>query len=151
MTLMFTYGINTNAEHMSRLCPTARKLGTAVLPNYSLVFKRHCDVETHQGAQCAGVLWEVDQEALDTLDTFEGYPTYYERKYVEVWFGTERVTALVYYMTPGHEYRLPSDGYFQDVRAGYINNGIDTTQLIYAVANTRHILSDRANKVLTNQ
>ena len=149
--LMFTYGINTNIKHMATMCPNARLIGTAILPNHSLVFKRHCDIEAHQGAQCTGVLWEIDQTVLDTLDTFEGYPTYYERKFVEVWYKAERVTAMVYYMTPAHDYSLPSDGYFQEVREGYVENGIDTIQLIYAVANTRHILSDRTNKTLIDQ
>lgn len=148
---IFAYGVNTNLDHMAAMCPGARCLGQATLPNYSLVFKRHCDIEACQGAQCAGVLWEVDDKTLEILDTFEGYPVYYQRKPVEVWHGAERVSAMVYYMTAGHDYRLPSEGYFQEVRDGYVANGIDTVQLIYAVANTRHILSDRANKTLINQ
>ena len=146
--LMFTYGMNTNREHMAALCPTARSLGQAILPNHRLMFKRHCDVETYQGAQTVGVLWDIDEKDIEIFDRLEGYPVYYERKTVEVWYNTERISALVYYMTPGYTYQVPSDGYFQTVRDGYIAHGLDVTQLIYAVANTRHVLADRVETPL---
>lgn len=139
--LMFTYGMNTNLEHMAALCPTARSLGPAILPNHRLIFKRYCDIELYQGAQCSGVLWELDESNVSVFDEFEEYPTFYDKKMVEVWYNSERVMALVYFMTDGNKYQLPTDGYFQIVRSGYLSHGIDTTQLIYAVANTRHILS----------
>lgn len=130
----FAYGANTNLDSMAIRCPGAVALGVATLYDCQLVFRRHCDVESKEDAAVQGVLWHIDDYHLQSLDQFEGYPTYYERDKVLVYdeLGDE-YEAWVYYMTESDYLAAPSSGYWNLVREGYMQNGIDTQQLDQAL------------------
>jgi gamma-glutamylcyclotransferase (GGCT)/AIG2-like uncharacterized protein YtfP len=127
--LMFAYGMNTNPTEMSQRCPGATSLGHARLVNHSFRFAQHADVEPCDGSYVDGVLWEITQDHLQSLDQLEGYPYYYDRVVRSVVLGTRTFHALVYCMQPGHPDSEPTRGYYNLIREGYRAHGVPTEQL----------------------
>lgn len=108
------YGSNMSREQMAYRCPDAKLLGTGKMIGWTLEFYLHATVEPnreHPNAVVPVAVWEVSPEDLRQLDRYEGYPSYYTRRYVTVTMddGT-KVRGLVYLMSlireapPTHEY-----------------------------------------------
>lgn len=128
--LYFAYGMNTNIDSMAIRCPNARDLGKAFLLDHKMVFKYHCDVIEQAGSDAPGVLWEITDDCLASLDVLEGYPTYYQRKWSTVLHNGQRVNTLVYYM-PGDDLPgMPAKHYYDMVLQGYKEHGISEEPLI---------------------
>ena len=127
--LMFAYGMNTNLDQMAARCPAAKCLGPATLPGYRLRFAGCADIVEDRTSVVNGVLWMITEDCLAALDILEGYPVYYNSDQFEVEYNDGIVLAEAYFMTPGNADHPPSDGYFEIVREGYIQNGIPTTQI----------------------
>ena len=127
--LYFAYGMNTNSQGMARRCPAAVAFGRARLLGHRFRFSGPADVQVDRRDYVDGVLWDISDECLVALDTLEGYPHYYDRKYATVEFEGVYVDALVYHMQPGNKNYPPSSGYFNTVLEGYQEFGVPTTQL----------------------
>lgn len=127
--LMFAYGINTNPEEMAFRCPGAISHGHAKLVNHRFRFAVHADVEECTGSYVDGVLWEIDENHLRTLDHLEGVPEYYNRVAAAVVHGARTYHALVYRMQPGQEDRAPTHSYFNRVKQGYLAHQVPTDQI----------------------
>ena len=138
--LYYAYGANSNIDSMAHRCPAALDLGPAQLHNYQYRFSRHADIVPGVGT-VQGVLWDITEDCLESLDLFEGYPEYYERKTVLVEHRGQLKEALVYYMTPGLIDALPSTGYLNLVLEGFQEHGIDTKQIFDALktAEANHV------------
>lgn len=129
----FAYGMNTNLAQMSSRCPRARSLGAARLPNHEFRFARHADVLAIPGFVTHGVLWEITDDCLLSLDALEGYPTYYQRKTVTVIHDLQQVDAMVYYMTGNMPNDPPSPDYVEMLRQGYFENRVPDKQINQAL------------------
>lgn len=127
--LYFSYGMNTNKLQMSNRCPTAVSFGVAKLPGFEFRFAGHADIVPNRNSTVDGVLWNIDQNCLDSLDVLEGYPFYYNRKQVTVEFNGQRKRAHVYFMNPGNPNDKPSDNYLNLVLEGYNQHGVSTQQI----------------------
>lgn len=139
LRLMFAYGANTNTQSMDWRCPKAVDLGAATLPGFSFEFRVHADVVEREGARVRGVLWAITPECEASLDSFEGFPTYYVKREVRVWWRGAHVPAFVYVMAEHVERGLtyPSRGYERTLRAGYAEHGIEAAQIDKALARAR--------------
>jgi len=126
----FAYGMNTNLDEMATRCPGAVCLGPAWITDYALVFRHFADIEPEAGNWCDGVLWEITDDNLRALDQLEGYPYHYTRFSVVVHTDRGADTALVYQMTDQSHEQPPSNHYFNTVYKGYVQNSVDTHQLI---------------------
>jgi gamma-glutamylcyclotransferase (GGCT)/AIG2-like uncharacterized protein YtfP len=128
----FGYGMNTNNSGMASRCPTAINLGAAVLPGYRFVFRGHADVELDLEGEVHGVLWEIGEGDLASLDRLEGFPKYYLRQ--RAWVDTPEgvCQAWVYMMNDQDFISKPYEGYYQMCYEGYRENEVDVTQLIEA-------------------
>lgn len=117
----FAYGSNMNLEHMRKLCGwNFTVLGVAYLPEYNIApdFRGYINIKPNSGTKVYGVLYKVNQEVLDTLDEFEGYPTVFNRQMITVVDEeNDNYDAWVYIETPGQ-----FGGDF--VKAEYINRVI---------------------------
>jgi gamma-glutamylcyclotransferase len=90
--LYFAYGSNMAAETMARLCPGHRFAGVAELRGHRLAFTRRslrtgtgvADIVPAAGHSVWGVLYELDDAMIATLDEKEGNGWAYERGPVEV-------------------------------------------------------------------
>jgi gamma-glutamylcyclotransferase (GGCT)/AIG2-like uncharacterized protein YtfP len=125
----FAYGMNTNLAQMRMRCPNARCLGAAYLPNHEFRFARHADVLPIPGFVTHGVLWEITDDCLLSLDALEGYPNYYQRKTVTVIHQLQQVDAMVYYMTGNTPDEPPSPGYVEMLQQGYFENRVPDRQI----------------------
>jgi gamma-glutamylcyclotransferase (GGCT)/AIG2-like uncharacterized protein YtfP len=127
--LYFAYGMNTNTQGMARRCPGAVAFGRARLLGHRFRFAGPADVQVDRRYFVDGVLWDITEDCLKSLDVLEGYPYFYERKWAQVEHNQGECSALVYYMQPGHRNSPPSSGYFNMVNEGYEEFGVPTRQL----------------------
>lgn len=131
--LYFAYGMNTNLHSMASRCPKAKSLGYAILEDYRFRFAHHADVVPDLYNRVDGVLWELTEDCLRSLDRLEGYPFYYDRKLVTVESADTAIKhqAWVYYMQPGHADSDPSDSYVEMLLEGYTDHNVPTKQIVY--------------------
>ena len=127
--LYFSYGMNTNVSEMAYRCPGAVSLGHARLVDHVFRFAYHADVEACEGSYVDGVLWEINETQLQSLDQLEGYPNYYDRSALTVMHHGRACQALTYRMQSGHPDVAPSDRYFDLVLEGYQAHNVPTEQL----------------------
>ena len=131
----FSYGMNTNLMSMAQRCPAAVPLGHATIRNYRFRFAVHADIVLQANAYVDGVLWEVTDKCIESLDQTEGYPFYYDKRIVAAKHNGQDVDVLVYVMVPNHPDREPGKSYYQMCMEGYLENGIPTGQLSEALDN----------------
>jgi gamma-glutamylcyclotransferase (GGCT)/AIG2-like uncharacterized protein YtfP len=127
--LYAAYGANTNLTNMASRCPNAELLGPAKLLNFELRFRGHADVQFQAGSNMEVVLWNITEDCLQSLDAFEGYPSYYNCIHAVVEYQGEILIALVYIMNDQEYESRPGDGYFDMCSEGYRENGLNTNQL----------------------
>jgi|688.fasta_scaffold12395_5 gamma-glutamylcyclotransferase (GGCT)/AIG2-like uncharacterized protein YtfP len=157
----FAYGSNLNEEDFRQWCERHRYndiqldyVAHAELPDHELAFacESHSrgggvlDVRPRLGQCVAGVIFQVNEEALAALDAKEGVPTCYERKYVTVINGIgDFVPVLTYVVSTNkrQKYVKPSDDYLKIVQQGYRQHRIPCRKLMAAAANHRSPLEDR--------
>ena len=130
----FAYGMNTNLAQMAQRCPNAKSLGKAVLYGHEFRFARHADIVENPDFATQGVLWEITPDCEMSLDALEGYPTYYLKKIVNIFYNGNIVKAMVYYMTGENIDEYPSDGYLEMLMEGYQEHGVDNTQIYSSLA-----------------
>lgn len=139
------YGSNCNLTQMEYRCPNATVVGPVTLRNYRLTFNgRHriggvANIRRRNGAEVKGLLWEITPECERSLDRYEGYPHLYEKKNVTVETQDgQRIKAMVYVMTKGHEApAIPTRGYFDGIVDGFRQNGMDPTTVMDAFRDTQ--------------
>lgn len=137
-TLYIAYGSNLNLPQMAHRCPTAEVAGTAELKDYELLFRGGrrgavATVEPKEGGSVPVLLWKIRELDEAALDRYEGYPNFYDKQMMDVELNGRTVSAMVYIMTPGHEFGVPSDYYAEVIREGYESAGFDTQVLDDAI------------------
>jgi len=129
----FAYGSNLNAQQMQQRCPGAKRLFSARLPNYRLIFTGGSRARTggtatirlERGEQVPGGVYEIDGRCLLALDRHEGYPAVYDRMNVIVFndFG-DAVEAVTYFKKGRGVEEPPSEEYLRLIREGYRDWGL---------------------------
>lgn len=129
------YGMNTDPEAMKMRTGNPVPIGAGIIRDHAFRFAVHADVYPCVGVNTNVVLWEITQDHLAALDLREGYPTYYDRKMVDVEMEDGTVhSAWMYYMTPGQPVHPPSDGYYAMLDRGYTAFGVPKTQIVESLA-----------------
>jgi gamma-glutamylcyclotransferase (GGCT)/AIG2-like uncharacterized protein YtfP len=114
LNLYFAYGANMHPGQMSWRCPDALAHRAFILRDWQLKFYNHATIEPKKGAEVAGVLWTITDACEQSLDAFEGFPSYYTKR---TWI-QDGVQFFFYEMTDPKSGR-PSAGYVQDIRDSY--------------------------------
>jgi gamma-glutamylcyclotransferase (GGCT)/AIG2-like uncharacterized protein YtfP len=112
--LYFAYGANMHPGQMAWRCPNALAHRAFILRDWELKFYCHATIEPKKGAEVAGVLWTITDACEQSLDSFEGFPSYYTKR---TWI-QDGVQFFFYEMTDPKSGR-PSPGYVQDIRDSY--------------------------------
>jgi Gamma-glutamyl cyclotransferase, AIG2-like len=112
--LYFAYGANMHPGNMAWRCPDALAQGAFVLRDWELKFYNHATIEPRPGAGVGGVLWSITDACEQSLDAFEGFPSYYTKR---TWI-QDGVHFFFYEMTDPKSGR-PSPGYVQDIEASH--------------------------------
>lgn len=106
-----------SAEHVRSICSEARMTGTAVLEGYRFLINRRgwATVVSDPERRVHGVLWQVGQECVRSLDEFEGIEEgLYRREQASVCAAGATILAEIYIAddsTPG----MPSRGYLDAI------------------------------------
>ena len=137
------YGSNLNVRQMCRRCPSAKIIGTAVIADYELLFKgsktgSYLTIEPKAGKTVPVAVWSVNAEDEKRLDAYEGYPTFYYKKKLEVTLEEtgKEVNAFVYIMDEKRPLGMPSPGYVQVYKQGYEDFGFDKAYVETAINDT---------------
>ena len=139
------YGSNLNIAQMQFRCPDAVVAGTAVIPEYEILFKgsltgAYLTIEPKQGAQVPVGVWEISLVDELRLDRYEGFPSFYYKKemripVVDIRTGkTRQCDAFVYVMHEDRKLGVPTDMYVRTCIEGYRDFGFDPAFLLAAYA-----------------
>lgn len=136
--LYIAYGSNLNLPQMAFRCPTAEVVGTSELKDYELLFRGGrrgavATVEPKKGSTVPVLLWKIWKADEAALDRYEGYPNFYDKQIIDVELDGKTVSAMIYVMTPGHKFGIPSDYYANVIWEGYESAGFDTQILEDAI------------------
>ena len=142
------YGSNLNVEQMRYRCPDARVVGTATLEGWRLLFRgsktgSYLTIEPKEVSSLPVAVWEVSERDERHLDHYEGYPTFYYKKDIEVEYkgiATGKVRkrqAFVYIMHEDRPLGQPSDYYLKVCARGYLYFDFNTDHLIQAVNDSK--------------
>lgn len=142
------YGSNLNVMQMRFRCPTARVVGTAEIENYELLFKgsksgSYLTIEPKEGSKVPVAVWTVEAEDEMALDRYEGFPTFYYKKEMQIVVkgiktGKERVRdTFVYIMHEDRPFGIPTWRYVETCLSGYQRFGFDESHLMNAIRKSR--------------
>ena len=141
------YGSNLNMREMSHRCPKAKVKGTLELKDYRLVYKGSIDgyayltIEECKGYVVPLGLYEVSLLDIVTLDRYEGFPSLYFKKYIEIEIDGKLKKALIYVMNDQFSYHLPSVSYVETCKCGYENFGFNKDILDTALEDSIYNIS----------
>ena len=141
------YGSNLNIRQMRMRCPGARIIGTSVIEGYRLLFKgsrtgSYLTIEPQEGASVPVAAWEVNAENEAELDRYEGFPSFYYKKEMELPIKgirtgkVRRRKVFVYIMHEDRPLGVPSEFYMETCRQGYRSFGFDEAFLEQAYADS---------------
>jgi phage replication-related protein YjqB (UPF0714/DUF867 family) len=121
----FAYGSNLCVKQMTQRCPDAADPRPAVLSDHDWLINERgvATVEPFTGTQVHGVVWQVSDDDLATLDSAEGVPVRYRRDRLTVHTDSGPLPAWVYIdhrVTPGP----PRPGYLPKIIDGATHHGL---------------------------
>lgn len=136
MKRYLAYGSNLNIPQMLRRCPDARIIGTAVIPDYRLLFKgsktgSYLTIEPAEGFSVPVAVWDVSEDDEAALDRYEGYPSFYYKAEMTLPIKGIRSgkvrnrKAFIYIMHEERAFGVPSPTYVRTCRQGYHAFGFD--------------------------
>lgn len=142
------YGSNLNISQMRMRCPSARVIGTSVVPDYELLFRgsktgSYLTIEPKKGAGVPVVVWETTADDEARLDRYEGFPTFYYKAEMTLsvkGIRTGKIRERKVYVYIMHEDRpigMPSYRYVSTCMEGYRNFGFDEDVLYKAIEDSR--------------
>ena len=126
--LYIAYGSNINLEQMAYRCPNSKIIGTDKLPGYELEFRGVATIVPKEGSEVPVLLWEIDQRDELSLDRYEGFPRMYRKELFEIEVDGRIREGMAYLMNYG-EIAPPSPMYYNAIKKGYEDNGMDTSYL----------------------
>jgi len=123
--LYFAYGSNMLGRRMLARTPSARRVGLATLPGFTLRWHKvskdgsgKCDVEAVPGGVVYGVLYEIDLSDKPALDKAEGLAMGYREVQLELQTAGGPRQALSYQATNIDRFTSPYSWYKALVVAG---------------------------------
>lgn len=146
------YGSNLNIRQMRMRCPSARIIGTSVIPDYELLFKgsmtgAYLTIEKKAGGKVPVAAWEVTAEDELSLDHYEGYPRFYYK--AEMMLPIKGIRSgkvrnrncFVYIMHEDRKIGIPTYAYVKAVQDGYDAFHFDGHYLADAVKNAEEAVN----------
>ncbi|MEY8388391.1 gamma-glutamylcyclotransferase family protein [uncultured Oscillibacter sp.] len=131
--LYFAYGSNINLEQMACRCPDACVVGPVFLEDYELLFRRggFATIAPKAGGRVHGLLWSLTRSCERSLDRYEGYPRFYDKRTVTVRDGLGRSLSVMAYIMDERfkEPMLPSTAYYNGILEGYRCSGLPAAAL----------------------
>ncbi len=133
------YGSNLDIRQMQYRCPTAKVVGTGVIPDYELLYKgsktgSYLTIEKKSGGLVPVAVWEVTANDEQRLDVYEGYPSFYYKQGftipVQLRNGkTRKLHTFAYIMHEDRKLGIPTETYVSTCKYGYSVFGFDCKYL----------------------
>lgn len=147
------YGSNLNMNQMRERCPTAQFVGIGEIQNYELQFKgslygAHATIAPKEGSSVPVGVWTIRERDEKYLDLYEGYHPqgycYYDKEHLPVKMADgSTIRGMVYIMDQQKDFGTPTKGYYDVVRQGYRDCGLDTGVLEQALKDSRELAQQR--------
>ena len=154
--LYVAYGSNLNMVQMRGRCPESEFVGTGVVENYELQFKgslhgAHATIAPKEGSSVPVGVWRIHERDESRLDMYEGYNPkgycYYNKEQIPVKMNDgSSHTGMVYIMDPRMDFGNPCKSYYDIVRQGYKDCGLDTNVLDQAVSDSMDLAQQRMER-----
>lgn len=133
------YGSNMHKEQMKYRCPNATVQSTGILKNWRLVFRgsktgAYATIEKCEGCIVPVVIWDITPSCERTLDIYEGYPKFYQKRHLTVETDSGDLRGMAYIMDIHCKPGRPSTRYVETVWQGYKDNHLDASPLSEALA-----------------
>ena len=128
----FSYGSNMEPKTMAHSCPGAVPRGAGRLDGYRLEFSVYSErwgggaanIEPDDDAHVWGVVWEVTEDCVATLDTYVGHPTFFRQERVIVGTTDGAVECFTYRVAHQKGYVRPTDSYLNRLRGAIRQQGL---------------------------
>ncbi|MBT7553143.1 gamma-glutamylcyclotransferase [bacterium] len=124
----FAYGSNMNKQRMSDRCGSEHftDLGKGYLDDWSFYFygRKYANIKPKNNSVVEGVLFEIDEDCLQSLDRVEGYPHVYQRDIVDIRQDDKKYLAEVYVVQGDNTVAVPTSQYYQIVFTGAIEHDL---------------------------
>lgn len=144
------YGSNLNVRQMRHRCPGALVVGTGFIKDYELLFKgsktgSYLTIEEKTGCSVPVAIWKVNEEHEQALDVYEGYPTFYYKKEMEMDYISikskiaHHVKAFVYIMHEDRKLGIPSIEYVRVCLEGYRTFGFNQKYMEVAIKKSMEV------------
>lgn len=138
------YGSNLNIRQMRYRCPGALVVGTGFIKDYELLFKgsktgSYLTIEEKMGSSVPVAIWKVDEQHEQSLDVYEGYPTFYYKKEIEIDYISIRskqprhAKAFAYIMHEDRKLGIPTIEYVRVCLEGYRTFGFSPKYIEEAI------------------
>ncbi len=118
---------------MRTRCPGARAYVPAHLDGWRLTFRGVAGIEPAESRTVLGALWWLGPQDLLSLDAYEGVPSHYRQRLVEVETDHGPREAMTYVMTGDSYLGLPSPWYFGRIETGFRDWGLPLRELRQAL------------------
>lgn len=124
------YGSNMDEKQMAFRCPKASFVGTTEVQGYELLFKgtrtgAYATIEEKKGGVVPALVWKITESDEESLDHYEGYPTFYHKKDLCVTVNGAKIIAMVYIMDDKRKKGIPSPRYYLVLKNAYIKYNFD--------------------------
>ena len=120
-SIYFAYGSNMVPAQMAQRCPGSRALGTARLEGYRWLINERgvATIAEQAGGVVLGVLWELTDAHVATLDEHEGLErgNYYRTQVRVRRDGSGAEEPVMTYIDPRSAPGLPREGYLEPIVA----------------------------------
>lgn len=135
----FAYGSNMDKLQMGKRCSNYTFLGKALLNGFILDFTREsshwnggvADIVNDPNHTVWGILYELNNKDLDSLDYYEACPQYYKRKKVNVVFNSIAINAIAYEVVNKKTFIPPSKKYLSIIIQAAIENDFPEEYIDY--------------------
>lgn len=141
--IYLAYGSNMSLTQMKLRCPEATMLKITNLKGYRLVFKgldnrSYATIVEDRESTIPVMLWSINSEDELSLDRYEDYPNFYEKKEIVL----DNQWVMFYYMLPQFDYGIPSSEYFDTIKNAYLEFNLDPTNLMVALEESKQNIED---------
>ncbi len=122
----FAYGSNMLSRQMEQRCPGAKPVATGLLRGWRFLINRRgvASIVADEAGSVRGVVWELTDGHLRSLDGYEGVPDWYRRRMVDVELPERGEVACVTYIDESEGGDVPGpprEGYLEKIVEGAIN------------------------------
>lgn len=128
------YGSNMDERQMAVRCRDAVFVGTGSIQGYELLFKGsltgcYATIEPKEKSIVPVTVWTISKADEKRLDRYEGFPTFYYKKDIEVQMKDGTITGLVYIMHEDRHCGMPFPWYYEQMDRDYRKFGFDRSIL----------------------